>query len=431
MNRCVVKMLNGQPVGIIYKDNGAQNTLTGSSLIRYLGRIDESLIGRKVRRNPFIKEEGDSLIYISRLHKKNIRIKNTNETMEALYDLYMKDRQEYRKLFDREAALKQRKVKRAATVAGVIMIGGLALGKMAATALQPLDLETVATYDGEAIKEENTNELIAMTETKELEVNSAENVVQVIDDSQNIVEDELLTDEEIQSIVTAPVQVNVDANYDAGIEKNIEYLEDIINERSNRWGVSPELVHDIISQESSGGKYDQVGQFEFRWWHDKEFTLHNYETNKDVVVVFSNNSSEWAGKADIIISEEDLKNVKTQVSVIPIILQIYFDMYDHNIPITIQAYNRGQTNVDELLRKTAQGEGLTVEELKADQNNLSWIDYAWKDENNLTYFQEVAQHISENQQRDGINDTYSMSYIDEEGNIQTVSFQAQLNVKNR
>ena len=65
MNRCVVKMLNGEPVGIIYKENGSQINLNGSKLIQYLGRIDESLIGRKVRKNPFIKEEGNSLIYIS------------------------------------------------------------------------------------------------------------------------------------------------------------------------------------------------------------------------------------------------------------------------------------------------------------------------------------------------------------------------------
>jgi hypothetical protein len=131
----------------------------------------------------------------------------------------------------------------------------------------------------------------------------------------------------------------------------------------------------------------------------------------------------------MIISEEDLKNVKTQVSVTAMILQHYFELYKHNIPIAIQAYNRGQYNVDQLLQKTAEGEGITVDELLADQTNLSWIDYSWKDSNGLTYLQEVVKHVDEEQQVDGINDSYEMLYIDENGMVQTQSFQAQVKVR--
>ena len=430
MNRVVVKMLNGEPVGIKYNDNGTQSSLNGSSLIRYLGRIDERLIGRKLRKSPRFKDEGTSLVYISKLQKKNIRIENKRETMEALYDLYLQDRQEYRKLFDKENELNKRKVKRASTVAGIIMIGGLALGKMASTAMQPIDLENVATYDEEAIREADTQELVAISDSVAIQINDVQNEVQAVVTNQNIQEDPILNDEEITNIVNTPlVNVPVVASYDSGIENNIAKYEQDIIERSNRWGISPNIVHDIISQESSGGSITDgygIGQFEFRWWDETPMTVHNFETGQDQIIVFSNDSSKWAGKADIIISEQDLTNTKTQISVTAIILQYYFNKYGHNIPIAIQAYNRGEPNVNALINDTANGEGISVDNLLADQTNLSLIDYAWKDKNGLTYFQEVIKHIDEDQQEDGINDVYSMLYVDENGEVQTQSFQAQL-----
>ena len=431
MNRCVVKMLNGNPVGIITKPNGVQRSLTGRDLIRYLGRIDESLIKRRVTRNPFIKNDGQNITYISKLLKKNIRIENSPETLNALYDLYLEDRKENSEYFKRYQEMKKKAVVRRAAVYSAIAIGGGALGIMAHTANKDIDLQYVATYDAEAIREENAKELAVLMEDNDVKVidttveNNSQNIeTDVVSQVQEISEDEIL------SIVGTPTHVEVEGVYDKGIEDNIEYLKDIIKERGNRWGVDPELIHDIISQESSGGKYDQVGQFEFSAWKNP-ITVHNFDTNQDVTVVFSNDPEQWAGKVDMVITQQDLENVKTQVSVTAIVLQYYFNLYNHNIPLAIQAYNRGQPNIDELIRKTAVGEGITTQDLTADQNNLSWIGYAWTDETGLTYFQQVAKHISEAQQEDGINDAYEMAYVDKDGNVQIQTFQAQVNVKNK
>ena len=431
MNRCVVKMLNGNPVGIITKPNGVQRSLTGRDLIRYLGRIDESLIKRRVCKNPFIKNDGQNITYISKLLKKNIRIENSPETLNALYDLYLEDRKENSEYFKRYQEMKKKAVIRRAAVYSAIAIGGGALGIMAHTANKDIDLQYVATYDAEAIREENAKELAVLMEDNDVKVidttveNNSQNIeTDVVSQVQEISEDEIL------SIVGTPTHVEVEGVYDKGIEDNIEYLKDIIKERGNRWGVDPELIHDIISQESSGGKYDQVGQFEFSAWKNP-ITVHNFDTNQDVTVVFSNDPEQWAGKVDMVITQQDLENVKTQVSVTAIVLQYYFNLYNHNIPLAIQAYNRGQPNIDELIRKTAVGEGITTQDLTADQNNLSWIGYAWTDETGLTYFQQVAKHISEAQQEDGINDAYEMAYVDNDGNVQIQTFQAQVNVKNK
>ena len=350
--------------------------------------------------------------------------------MDALYNLYLDDRQKYRQAFDKENAKKQKNIKRAATIAGVIMIGGLALGRMSSTSMQHIDLETVATYDEDAIREENNKDLIAISEAVELETINTNNTVQIQMNKPTADEEIELNEEEITAIVNTPlVQVDVDAVYDQGIEDNIKQYEQDIIERGNKWGVSPNLIHDIISQESSGGKTTNeygITQFEFRWWDEKPLTVYNFEEGEYQTVVFSNDATKWNGKADIIISEKDLENTKTQISVAAILLQYYFNKYGHNIPLAIQAYNRGETNMNELFRLTTEGEGITISDIIYDQTNLSWIKYAYKDKWNLTYFEEIIKHIDKDQQVDGINDPYSILYLDNDGNVQTQSFQGQV-----
>ena len=154
MRKVTVKMMNGSPIGLVEMENGQQRTMSGKNLIEYLGRIDESLIGRKVRRNPFIKNDKESIIYISKLHNKNIRIENNNETINALYDLYLENRDELRNKFDE--LKKKKNVKVGATVLTGIMIGGLALSRMGSTAQEPIDLEITATYNDNIIREANS-----------------------------------------------------------------------------------------------------------------------------------------------------------------------------------------------------------------------------------------------------------------------------------
>ena len=74
MNKCVIRLVDGSPKGLIQRKNGDGTILEGIELIKYLSRIDESLFGRKARRLPGTssKENGLSLIYISGVHRVRI-----------------------------------------------------------------------------------------------------------------------------------------------------------------------------------------------------------------------------------------------------------------------------------------------------------------------------------------------------------------------
>ena len=411
MKKCVVRLIGDTPIATIYGTNGIkETTLRDLDLIRYLGRIDERLYGRKVRRNPFSKEEkdGNTLIYINKAQGKNIRIQNYRVLTPILFDLYRKNKEEIRT----ELAIEnKKKVQRRCAAAGAIMIGGLALAQMGITAKQNLDLQTVATYDEEQIQVESTKYLdgyIQEVSTEEYNNDVLPHVGIYSEDTSNLEQDNSeITEEEIAAIVNTPlVQVDVQGVYDSGIEENIEKIEDIIHERGPRWGVGENLLHDIISQESAGGSLTNIGQFEFDIWKDHPITIHNFEDNKDVTVVFSNDEAKWNGKADMVITEENLKNKKTSISTAAIILRYYLDLYNQNIPLAIQAYNRGETNMNALIEKTCAAEGISREELINNPSNLSWIKYAWKDENGLTYFEEVIKHLNSDQLDYGINDIY-------------------------
>ena len=416
MNKYVIELINGAPLCTVTKSDKTSYTMEGAELIKFLGRIDEALYGRKERINPLYDKKGmgPTLCYINRLQKKNIRLRNYKELIQPLRELYLENRKEIR------AEDKQKSIIKGAA-ATAVMIGGLALASMGLTSNKDIDLETVATYQ-ETIEKESTKELEALV----ADIIPMEEINISIEEDKPV-EDIQLNEEEIQSISDSlVVDLNVDAVYDKGIENNLENIEDIIHERAQRWGLSDSLVRDIISQESHGGSIDNIGQLEWSYWDNHPITLHNYETNKDVTIVFSNEAKDWQGKADIIISQEDLKNTKTQVSEICILMRYFLDKYDNNIGLAIQAYNRGEVNVNQLLAKTAEGEGTTVDAIVSDKDNFSWIDYSWKDENGLTYLEEVAKHVSDREAETGLNEPYEIKYIDADGNVQTTSIQFQL-----
>ena len=428
MNRYVIKLLDGEPICIVTQPNKQTYFMEGKELIKFLCRIDEGLFGRKFRHNPIYDEKmlGDTLIYVHKFKKKNIRIRDYPITIGPLLDLY----REYEKEIDQEFKRNKKVVKGKVTAVTTIMVGGLALAAMAKSCGTNVDLENTARYEQETVREYNNNRLHLIISDEVVEEEPIVEEQKAVEENVNTTDSnsiaiEEITENEIESIVNAPVvNLDVEAVYDQGIENNVsQYLPDI-QERGARRGVGDRLLHDIISQESSG-KLDNLVQFEFNIWKDRPITSHNFESNKDETIVFSNDPSKWYGKADQIITEEEMLNPKTNISTAAILLQYYAKLYNYNIPLAIQAYNRGENNVNELLRKTAEGEGCTVEDLINDKTGTRWIDYSWKDENGLTYFEEVAKHIDENQLVDGMNDEYTISHI-VDGEVVTESIQAQL-----
>ena len=426
MNKYVVELIDGKPVCTAYKSNKSTYTLEGVELIKFLNRIDESLFGRKARKNPIYdkKEAGTTLFYINSLQKKNIRLLNYPELIDPLMELY----KEYSEEINKDN--KKRVVKGVAATA--VLIGGIALASMAKASAKTVDLETTAKIE---VEDRQTTAGFIDTELKisvEKDDNKEEKNTKLGIDihtpliTKTVKDGEVISDEEIDSIVNAPlVQLDVDGVYDRGIANNMKDLIGYIENASAKWGVGDRLLYDIISQESAGG-LDNLVQFEFNSWKESPITIHNYLTGKNEVIVFSNNIDKWEDKVTRVISQDEMLDPQTNVEIAAMALQNFGRMYNFNIPLTIQAYNRGPTNVDEMLVKTAEGEGCTVQDIIDNKDSTVWIDYAWKDPNGLTYFEEVAKHLDADQMENGLNDEYTMQHI-VDGKIVTEAIQASVN----
>ena len=72
MNRYIIELVDGVPICTVTKSNKQTYTIEGKELIQFLGRIDESIYGRKERINPFYDKHdtGRTLFYINKLQRK-------------------------------------------------------------------------------------------------------------------------------------------------------------------------------------------------------------------------------------------------------------------------------------------------------------------------------------------------------------------------
>lgn len=201
-------------------------------------------------------------------------------------------------------------------------------------------------------------------------------------------------------------------------------MPDII-ERANRWGISPSILRDQVSQEWDG-KDNNLTHVVKDEWLDFVLTVYNYDTNQFEKFVITDNPQKYDGKVDHIFTGEDLLNPKANLSAGAIILQYALSRYDYNIPLGLQAYNNGPTAVNNILKETERKTGLTREQILA-TNEPIWLDYTYASEGaDNDYFKNVIKHIDEDQIESKLNDVYSVNYIDENGEKQTNEVQYKL-----
>lgn len=228
------------------------------------------------------------------------------------------------------------------------------------------------------------------------------------------------------------VELDVNAVYDPGInERNEPYLEEI-NTRATKWGISPELMYDIVSQEYGGGNTNLTHVI-FDSWKNQVLYAYNFESMSVESFVITDTPEKYT-KVNHVITKDDLKNPKTNVSAGAIILQYSLAQFDYNIPLGIQAYNNGITAVNNIIEETMRHTGYTREEILA-SNEPVWQDYTYiinadksegdpkADEN---YFRNIVKHIDEDQQESKLNDVYAVSYLNDEEKIETKEVQYKL-----
>lgn len=412
-----IELVNNRPQCRVATLDNKLYILEGYELFELLKDIEDDI-------DKFTRKDTPQSIFL-RNKKRNeiIHFKNINELEKPLYDLYTK----CAKKEIRDQKIEKIKTKAAITVITSGIIAAVLASKMQTNinTFTENEKSQTTTEDQLTPNEENTNK-ITVDDTKVIVPEEGELNTKASEEGEEVkVEPEKETIEKtfVKNIEQIPVDQEI--KYDPGINARIEkFMPDII-ERANRWGISPSILRDQVSQEWDG-KDNNLTHVVKKEWLDFVLTVYNYDTNQFEKFVITDNPQKYDGKVDHIFTGEDLLNPKANLSAGAIILQYALSRFDYNIPLGLQAYNNGPTVVNNILKETERKTGLTREQILA-TNEPIWLDYTYVNEDaDNDYFKNVIKHIDEDQIESKLNDVYSVNYIDENGEQQTNEVQFKL-----
>lgn len=186
---------------------------------------------------------------------------------------------------------------------------------------------------------------------------------------------------------------------------------EIADTYASMWGISTNLVLALLTQES-GGVDINLMQIQFFSWEDQILYPYNFMVDAKQKYVLTNHKEKYTGQDVICISEEELQNPITNISVGCILLMESFKSMDYHIGAGIQCYNLGVGNMTKILNQTALSTGVSVSDILKDQTNLDFMDYtAMVQCGDPEYLNHVLRYM------DSVEDGIDIKYIDEEGEI--------------
>lgn len=181
------------------------------------------------------------------------------------------------------------------------------------------------------------------------------------------------------------------------------YFEDC----AHRFGLDANLLLAIGTQErgvhndvkDKGGGLGLM-QVQYDVWIDKTITY--YELN-DATLEFE--------KKSLVITDDLLKDVKSNIEIGSMILQNYLMIAHYNVPAAIQMYNMGNGAVKSIMRTYAEVVGKDFEEVLEDPFDLGWLEYR--------YLKRGDKHYLENVNQWSIDPTYTVTNLN---TLEDVSF---------
>lgn len=170
---------------------------------------------------------------------------------------------------------------------------------------------------------------------------------------------------------------------------------EIVEEYAAKWGISSNLIMAILTQESGGYKTNLM-QIEFDVWKDQEIKVYNFRDGKYEYFVLTNNPENYDRSRVTCITEKDLDNPITNISIACVLLRKSAEYMDYHVLAAIQCYNLGKGNMDYIFEIIFEETGQTREEILSDQENISFYQYTSKvDEGDPFYLSNVFAFLSD------------------------------------
>lgn len=206
---------------------------------------------------------------------------------------------------------------------------------------------------------------------------------------------EQLADQAIENIGNS-AYLNYSLSKDTVKRENAYNLyHELVERFSNKWGISFNLIMAMLTQES-GGFETNLMQIEFDDWKEEKIKVYNFEANRYEYFVLTNNPEEWAGQNVTCITEKDLENPITNISIGCVILRKSAEYMEYHVLAAVQCYNLGKGNMDKILELAAKESGLTIEEILADQENIIFYQFTYAvDKGDPNYLSNVFAFLND------------------------------------
>ena len=203
------------------------------------------------------------------------------------------------------------------------------------------------------------------------------------------------------------INFNEDRTDTDKFEKTKRDYYNIIERISNEYGIDPQIMLAIATQESgkhliNNNESPALGlmQLEKKVWLNNEIEAYNYVTKT---------------KEKIYITEEKMLDLETNIRIACMYFQQCLKNSNYNIPFAIQMYNFGYGNMEEVLKAYLNNNNATI------INDIDYIEWDWSDyryvvnEGDLEYLEKVISYLEDTEKvvcKKGEKDTVQFQIMD-------------------
>lgn len=328
----------------------------------------------------------------SEIHLSDLDLFIEKQLDQYIPKLYQKIEKSLKDYLYKNAKKKKKQNKTLSTVSKVTM-GAI----LTAIILSNMSIKT----EGEGLSEPLELETNLINQENPLELNSIENITKENNTTQKQIEKTYENDlKEVNPIATPNQGNNVYLNYEKTndlVKKEYAFqeYEKLANWCGEKWGISPNLILMLLTQESAG-KEENLMQIEWQQWAGKPISAYNFRDNQYESFLLTNNPTAEEKAKYMCITENDLKNPKTNISIGCVLLRKSAEAMNYHIMAALQCYNLGIGNMEGIFQKTFEETGQRKEEILSDQSNLSFYDYTFlPGQGDPKYLSNIFQFIDE------------------------------------
>ena len=373
MNSYIVTLVDGK---LVCQDLFNNQLMMEEATINFLNMVDSSINNkillkgnkitiRNVNKGYSIDIQNFIQFYLS--NYKNL-LNNTVDTIKKNEAKIQKEKH------------KNKNIKKSIIAKVGISVAPIVMVSMLATSLDKKNVNVIE------------NQPLNIEKIEDISTNTNDDINNIIKEDINIKENVIVDEDVNNSIPVAILNVEDNSNLDE-IKKIQSKFVSTCEQVGKKWGISPNILLGLITQESHGNDVN-LTQIEFNAWKDQVLNVYNYNDKKWVKVVLTNNPEKFKD-VNIRITKDELNNSYTNIATAAILLNYSFNtLKTDNIFAGLDFYNKGYGNFYKNMNAMEASTNKSIREVLDNPTDTDLINYSYIcNQGDPNYVCNVMQYI--------------------------------------